>query len=177
MAKTKKEKAELLNQYLKKIKASKGFVVLKPFKLTPNELNSFRKEISDFDAELNIVKNSVFKIALKESNLPEIEDLSNGEHSILFFKEDLVNPNKALKKFTETAQTKSGEMKITIVSGIMDSVLLTKSQVTELADMPTIQGSISMILGILDNTMSSIVNVIEDPIRSYQSILEQAFKE
>lgn len=177
MAKTKKEKKELLNKYIQKIKESKGFVLIKPSKLTPNEANAFRKEVSDFNAELNTVKNSVFKIALKESNLPEISELSHGEHSVLFFKEDMVNPNKALKKFAEATLPKDGIAKITVVSGILDNILLSKEQVMELADMTTIQGSISMILGILDNAMSSIVNVIEDPIRSYQSILDQAFKQ
>jgi len=177
MAKTKKEKKVLLESYNKKIKGAKGFVVIKPTKLTPNESNSFRKEIFAYDAELHIVKNSIFKLALKESNLPEIKEMENGEHAILFFTEDLVNPNKALKKLIENVVTKENDPKVTIVNGVLDGILLTKEQVTELAEMPTIQGSVSMILGILDNALSSIINVIEDPVRSYQSVIEQAFKE
>ena len=40
-------KKVLLENYVKKIKESKGFVVLKLSKLTPNESNAFRKEIFD----------------------------------------------------------------------------------------------------------------------------------
>jgi len=176
MAKTKKEKIVLMQSYDAKIKAAKGFVVVKPLKLTPNETNDFRKEIFDSKAELNIVKNSIFKLALKSNKLPEISDLDNGEHAILFFQDDLVTPNKSLKKLIDSTKNKEGISKITIVSGVLDGQLLTIEQVNELADMPTIQGSIGLILGVLDNALSSIVNVLEDPVKSYLSIIDQSFK-
>jgi len=167
----------LLESYKDQVQKAKAIVVIKPSKLTPNETNDFRKEIFDFGASLNIVKNTIFKIALKENKLPEISDLELGEHAVLFMGEDYINPSKALKKFAENTKTKAGDLKITIITGILDGQILSSEQVTELADMPSIQGSVSMILGILDQAMSSVVNVLEDPTRSYVTILDLAFKE
>ena len=176
MAKNKKEKKALMESYSKAIKGSKGFIVLKPTKLTPNETNEFRKDLFDFKANFNIVKNSIFKLALKDNNLPKIESLEKGENAIMFIGEDIVNPSKALKKFSESTKNKAGDLKIEIISGVLDKQLLTKSQVVELANMPSFEGSISMILGILDNAFSSVINVLEDPVRSYVSVIDQAFK-
>jgi large subunit ribosomal protein L10 len=176
MAKTKKEKQALLDAYSKKIKASKGFIVLKPNKLTPNEANDFRKEIYDFNSSWNVVKNTIFKMALKENNLPEIESLNNGEHAVLFFNEDMVTPAKALKKFVDNTKTKEGDFKVEIVNGILEGTILSASQVAELSDMPDVRGSVALILGILDNAMSGIVNVLEDAPRAYVYVLDQAFK-
>lgn len=177
MAKTKKEKKVLLDQYNKQIQDAKGFIVLKPTKLTPNESNEFRKEIFDFKSNWNVVKNTIFKMALKENNLPEIESLNNGEHAVLFFSEDMVNPSKALKKFVENTKTKDGELKVSIVNGVLEGALLSADQVKELAEMPDVRGSIGMILGILDNAMSGVINVLENPIQSYMSVIDQSFKQ
>lgn len=177
MAKTKKEKVALKDKYVKEIKNAKAIIIVKPSKLTPNEANDFRMNVFDFDANFNIVKNTIFKLALAEAQYPEIKELESGEHAALFLSEDIVSPSKSLKKFIDATTSKDGEAKIEIVSGILDGNLLTKEQVSELADMPDFNGSISMILGILDNAMSGIVNVLEDPTRSFATILDQAFKE
>ncbi len=177
MAKTKEEKKILLNQYRVKIQNSKGFVVVKPTKLLPTETNEFKKELYDQGSQFNVVKNSIFKIALKEENLPEIESFNAGEHAILFLGEDIVSPSKSLKKFIDSTKYKNGDLKVEIVSGMLDKSLLTKEQVKDLADMPDIRGSIALILGILDNAISGVVNVLEDAPRAYVSILDQAFKE
>lgn len=177
MAKTKKEKVALKDKYVREVKKAKAIIIVKPSKLTPNEANDFRMNIFDFDANFNIVKNTIFKLALAEAQYPEIKELENGEHAALFLSEDIVSPSKSLKKFIEATTSKEEGAKVEIVSGILDGVLLTKEQVSELADMPDFNGSISMILGILDNAMSGVVNVLEDPARSYATILDQAFKE
>lgn len=177
MAKTKADKKELLKSYNEKIKSSKALVVLKPSKITPNESNEFRKEIFDSGASLNIVKNSIFKIALKENNLPEMKDLEFGEHAVLFLVDDIVSPSKALKKFIEATRPKNQDSRIQIIGGIMDGAELSKEQVTELAEMPSFEGSIALILGVLDMAMSGVANVLEDSMRGTVSVLDQAFKE
>lgn len=176
MAKTKKEKVALKNKYLDELKKAKAVILVKPSKLTPNESNKFRMELFDFDAKFNIVKNTIFKIALKEANLPELEELENGENAVLVITEDIVNPSKSLKKFIEDTTTKDLGPKVEIVSGILDGVKLTKEQVIELAEMPDFKGSISMVLGILESPITGTLNVLEDSTRSFVTILDQAFK-
>lgn len=175
MAKSKEQKKDILEEYNSNIANSKGFIVLKPSRVTPNEANDFRKELYDFDASLKIVKNSIFKRALKENNLDL--DLDKGEFAVMFIKEDIVSPSKSLKKFMENSKTADGEDKVQIVSGVLDGNTLSKEQVSELSDMPDKEGSISLILGILDNAISGVVYVLEDAPRSVASVLDQAFKE
>lgn len=174
MAKNKIQKKELLDEYMKNIQDSKGFIVLKPKGVTPNEANDFRKELYDFDSSLRVVKNTLFKKAVKESNI-DLE-IDKGEFAVVFLKEDIVSPSKSLKKFIENSKTKEGDEKIQIISGVLDGVALTQDQVSELADMPDTKGSISLILGILDNAISGVVYVLEDAPKSVASILDQAFK-
>ncbi len=177
MAKTKKEKQELLSRYKEAIASHNGIVVIKPSRIVPNEINEFKKELFETGAQFNVIKNSIFKLALKESNLPELETLNQGEHAVMFLGEDFVSPSKLLKKFIEVTTEKDKDPKVEIIEGILDGNLLNKSEVESLAEMPDKKGSVSLILGILDNAIAGVLNVLEDAPRGYVSILDQAFKE
>ncbi len=177
MAKNKEQKAELINQYSDLLGQSNCLIVVEPNGLTPNETNNFRKELFEVDSKFHLVKNTLFKIALEKAGLPAIEELNHGSHAVLFCKEDYVGTSKLLKDFMKNAVTKADEPKISIVSAILDGALLSKDQVNELAEMPTIQGSVALILGILDQAIAGVANVLQDPMRSYVTIIDQAFKE
>jgi large subunit ribosomal protein L10 len=174
MAKTKAQKGELLKEYADILKNNKGLMVLRSTGLNPNQLSAIKKELYDFGSSFKVVKNKVFKLALKESSLDD-SLITSGEHSVVYFGEDLVSPAKAIKKFIEDTKVDK-EFRVQFVGGVLDGVNLTKEQTIELAEMPTKQQSIGLILGILDNAMSSVINVLEDPIKGYASILDQAFK-
>jgi large subunit ribosomal protein L10 len=176
MAKSKQQKKELLESYKSKVADSKGFIVLKPSKLTPNEVNELKKELYDFGSSFNVVKNSIFKLALKDKSI-EIPELDKGEYSILFMNDDFVAPAKRLKKFVQDTTSKDGDVKIQVIAGFLEDSVLSKNQVEELSEMPDFKGSIALILGVLDMAMSGVVNVLEDAPRSMASILDQAFKE
>ncbi len=176
MAKTKKQKTKLLEEYKKLLDKAEGVIVIKPNRVTAEEATEFRKEIAKLNAKLNIVKNSIMRRALEESNLPAIESLEFGEHAVLFLTEDIVTPSKALKKFIDGTTTKEGGVKVQIVAGILNKALLTALQASELAEMPDIKGSVAAILGILESSITSILNVVEDPVRGYMSIIDQSFK-
>lgn len=179
MAKTKKQKKNILDQYKEKISNAKGFVVLRTNGVTPSEAAHLRSTIAEFEASFNVVKNTLFKIALKESNLDEEESFDNLQHSILFLSEDVVGPSKALKAFINDTKPENKESapKVQIISGYLDGQKLSQIQVQELAEMPTFEGSISMILGILDQAIGGVVNVLQNPVQGYVSIIDQAFKE
>lgn len=178
MAKSKQQKKELFEKYKKLLENAEGVFVTKPDKITPNEVNEFRKELYDIDSKFHVVKNSVFKLALEEAGLPEIESLEYGKHAVLFAKEDIAGSAKALSAFVEETRLEEEKKdRVTVVGGLIEGNFVDASTVKELSEMPDFEGSISMILGILDDAMSGVVNVLEDSARSYVTILDQAFEQ
>ena len=177
MAKTKKQKKAILDQYKAQVKDARGLVIVRATALQPNEVTAFRKELYGFDSEFHVVKNTLFQIALKENELEQVEELNSGENSVIFFNEDIVSPAKSLKEFIDKTKIDKKTFKVEVLTGFLDGAKLTKEQVVELSDMPTKQQSVGLILGILDNAMSGVVNVLEDSVRSYVTIIDQAFKE
>jgi large subunit ribosomal protein L10 len=177
MAKTRKEKKELVSRYSDLIKGAKGIIIVKGNGITPNMANAFRKGIYADEAKFHVVKNNLFKIALKDNNYSVIESLELGEHAVLFTKEEIVAPAKELKKFLKEAEAAAGENTVSIVGGFLDGEELTVEQAMNIADMPSKEESISMILGIIDQAMGGVVNVLNDAPRSLVTILDMAFKE
>lgn len=178
MAKTRKFKKEILKEYKDKIQTAKALIVLKAKSVTSNESSQFKRTIFAHDSQYHVVKNTIFRIALQEAELGNEDKLTEGEHAVMFMKEDIINPSKALKEFIGNVKDSSGkESKIDIVFGFLDGIYLSKDQVVELAEMPDKQGSIGLILGILDQAMSSVVNVLEDAPRSIATVLDLAFSE
>ncbi len=172
MAKNKAQKAEMLAEYKEKLDQSMGIIVVTPTGLTPNEVNEFKQKLFKLGSSFNVVKNTLFAIALKEANLPELETLNEGPHAVVFVENDIAGSAKELKDFMKEYKTR-----LEIKSGILDGQKLTMAQVEELADMPTKDQSIAMIAGLLTNPLSGVVNVLEDSVRSVAIILDMAFSE
>jgi len=177
MAKSKKQKKDLIDKYIDSINQSKGMVIVKTQKLSPNEVTGFKKAINEFDSKFNVVKNTLFKIALEKSELENVDSLETGSHSVMFMGEDIISPAKKLKDFIDETKIDKTNFKVTISAGFLDGDLLTSEQAKELSEMPNKEESISMILGILDQAVSGVANVLEDAPRSFVTILDQAFED
>ena len=104
--------------------------------------------------------------------MPEMETLEFGAHAVVFAGDDIAAAAKALKGFI-----KEHEEQVEVAAGIVEGQILTADQVQELADMPSLEQSVAMIAGLLTQPVSGVVNVLEDSVRSYIIILDQAFQE
>ncbi len=172
MAKTKQQKHAALEVYKEKIANSKALIFLRPKGLTALETVELKKNLFDLKSDMNVVKNTLFKIALKESNLPEIADLDLGANAVIFVGDDVAAVAKLVKEIS-----KPMEDRLQTGFGILEGSLLSKQQVVEIADMPSREVIMGQIAGILQSQMVGVANVLEDSMRSLVSILDQAFKE
>jgi len=66
MAKTRKFKEELVKIYREKISNSKSVFIIKPSGITANESVQIKKDLINVGSSYNVVKNSIFSIALEQ---------------------------------------------------------------------------------------------------------------
>lgn len=171
MAKTKSQKQEMLAQYKKAIAGAGGVLVVNPTGITPNIINEFKRKLSDLGGEYHVVKNTIFKIALKESEQPELETLEAGSNAVIFAGQDIAATAKLLKAFI-----KDNAEKVEIAAGIYEGQALSAAQVADLADLPTKEQSVAMIAGLINQSLGGVVNVLEDSIRSIAIIINLAYE-
>ncbi len=172
MAKTRSQKEAMLSSYKDRLSNATGIIMLSQTGLTPGDINDFKLKLSELNGTYNVVKNTIFKIALSESKLPELDGLSTGPNSVVFTSEDVAATAKLITEFI-----KQHKDKVTIRGGILDGQSLTIEQVKELSELPTKEQSIAMIAGILQQNITGIAYVLQDSVQSIAIILDKAFTE
>lgn len=172
MAKTKQQKQDMLASYKDRIGQSTGVLVLSQTGLTPNNVSEFKKKLSAVDGSYSVVKNTIFKIALAESDLPEMETFDAGPNAVVFTSEDVASTAKIVAEFT-----KEFKNNVEVRGGILEGQALSAEQVKELSELPTKEQSIAMIAGLLEQNISGIAYVLQNNVQSIAIILDKAFGE
>lgn len=166
MAKTKKEKDELIAAYEERIENSKAVVVISPTAITPNEATTLRKKLSELDSSFSVVKNSLFKLAVenKDSELKNID--YSGENAIVFIKEQTSEGTKAVYEFLKSI--KKGEIK----GGVLDQQALSKEEVESLAELPSRDVMIATTVRTISAPLNGFVNVLNANIVNFVNVLK-----
>lgn len=159
-------KYEMLEKINGSIDASKGMFVVDYRGLTVKETQEFRRSLRAVGAEMKVYKNNIVKIALKEKNLPALDDMLEGTCAYVFFKNDPVDAAKTIKTSTEKLK------KIQFVGGIADGKALSADQAKAYADLPSHDELIAQLLHVLVAPLSGIANVCAGSARGLVTTLK-----
>lgn len=172
MAKTKQQKQDMLASYKDRLGQATGVIVLSQTGLTPGDVSEFKKKLSAVDGSYSVVKNTIFKIALAESDLPSLDTFEAGPNAVIFTSEDVAGTAKIVAEFT-----KQFKNNVEVRGGILEGQSLTMAQVQELSELPTKEQSIAMIAGLLEQNISGIAYILQNNVQSIAIILDKAFGE
>ena len=164
-------KYDMLEKVNASLEESEGFYVVDYRGLTVKETQELRRAIREANGNMKVYKNNIVKIALKQAEMPAIDETLVGTCSYVFFKDDPVNGAKALKDFA--AKTKKTE----VLGGIADGAALTAEEAKAYADLPTREQLFGQIAGLIAGFARNIaVCVNEVPgglARSIKQVSEQ----
>ena len=99
--------------------------------LTVTQQQELRDNLRQSGAKFNVVKNTLFKIATKESKLEELNDLLNGPTALIVAKEDVVTPATILYKFL-----KENESSLTVNNGYYFGNIVDQEYIQDIASIP-----------------------------------------
>src|ERR1700750_895942 len=91
------------------------------------QFNELRNRLSGAKAELRVVKNTLLRRALKDSDLPDLEIYLHGQSAVVLGDSDVSAAAKIIKNFT--AEFKKPQLKV----GILDKSVLDVNQIMALA--------------------------------------------
>jgi len=130
------------------------------------QFNELRNRLSVAKAELRVVKNTLLRRALKDSNLPDLESYLHGQSAVVMGDSDVSAAAKVLKNFT--AEFKKPILKV----GILDKAVLDVAQITALADLPSKDVLQAKLLGLLLAPASTLVRLINTPASQIAQVLK-----
>ncbi len=169
MAISRARKEELVAKYVESLSTADGFIVAEYRAMTVAETEQLRHKLRENQGEFMVTKNTLFKIALDQAELPVPEDLLVGPVGIAISKGNLPGMTKAVMDFA-----KDFEQKFTIKGGVMGTSIFQAGDVEAISKLPTLEELYPQILGMLIQPQQGLVNTLHAANGSVVNVLQPA---
>jgi large subunit ribosomal protein L10 len=136
------EKQQMVSDVTEKLKESSCTVVADYRGLTVAQVTQLRKTLREAGIEFQVLKNTVVRRATAQAELTDLDAVLTGPTAIAFGK-DVVAPAKVLSDFAKKND------KLQIKGGVVEGRVVDAAQIKALADLPSREGLLSMLLSVL----------------------------
>ncbi len=138
------------------VNSSVVIAVNRSFGITVEEMTKLRRGMHDAEANFKVLKNTLARIAIKDSALEELSSYLEGP-TALAYSNNPVGMAKALSEFAKAND------KLTILGGIMDGKYISAKVVGELAALPSVDELRAKIIGLLTAAATKVVRTVKEP--------------
>lgn len=152
---TLEEKKKLVKDIAEKLKNSKTAVLTDYRGLNAAEMTELRKQLRESGVEFKVLKNTIGRRAAEAAGFEELHEHLVGPTAFAFSEDDSVTPAKILKKFAKDHEA------LELKGGLMEGAYVTAEQLNEVADLPSYEGLVSMLLSVLQAPMRNMAYVVK----------------
>lgn len=136
-----------------RIAENAGLFVVNYNGLTVKQAQELRHQLRECGAEMKVYKNNLVKIALKNQEQPEIDEILAGPVAYVFYETEPVEAAKALKDFS--AKSKGV---LEIKGGISDGKAVSADDVKAIAELPTKDQLLGQIAGLISVSLATLLS-------------------
>ncbi|MDR0695220.1 MAG: 50S ribosomal protein L10 [Holosporales bacterium] len=126
--------------------------------ITVDEITRLRRDMRSADANFKVLKNTLARIAIKDSTLDPINEYLEGPTG-LAYSNNPIGLAKELYKFAKENE------KLKILGGVMDGKAISFNVIKELASLPSLDELHAKIIGLLTAAASKIIGTVSEPAR------------
>jgi large subunit ribosomal protein L10 len=166
--KTREQKQKDLNALTEELSNSKSAMVVGFNKVTVAKDQEFRNQLREAGAKFQVVKNTIARLAVKESPYSEAEEFFKGMSAVAWTDADPVVLSKAVSKFI-----KDNAEIYSFKAGIVEGRVVDLKQVEAIASLPSKEELISKLLFVLNAPAQQIVSVINAVPRNLAVVIKQ----
>lgn len=155
-AKVISEKQAVVAQLVNTLKGASSGVLVDYKGITVAEDTALRHELRENGVEYSVVKNTLLRRAIDELGMNELDAVLNGTTSLAISKEDPIIPMKIINKYAK----QMGEC-FNIKAGFMDGQILPLEDIAALAELPSKDGLLAQLLGMMLAPITSLAIVLK----------------
>lgn len=163
-------KKEIINELKDKFQKSAIAAVADYKGFTVSEITDLRKRLREKEAEFKIAKNTLTKLAIKDTNLAELESFLEGPTGLLLGYGDPTACAKTLVEFIK--EIEKGDVR----GAIFEGKLLNKAEIKAIATLPSREVLLGQIAGLLVANTREIAGIFESLIRDIALLAEEVAK-
>jgi len=147
MSRTIEAKKVRVEEITEKFTTAATAVVVDYRGLTVTQVTELRKQLREAGVEFKVYKNTMTRRATEAAGLAGLNENLTGPNAIAFSTEDVVAPAKILNDFAKKND------KLEIKAGVIEGTIATADDIKALAELPSREGLLSMLLSVLQAPM------------------------
>jgi large subunit ribosomal protein L10 len=137
------QKKQIVDEIADKLKNSVSTIVVDYRGLSVAQVTELRKQLREAGVEFKVYKNTLTRRAAEQAELSGLNEVLTGPNAIAFSNEDVVAPAKILNDFAKKNEA------LEIKSGVIEGNIASVEEVKALAELPSREGLLSMLLSVL----------------------------
>ena len=161
----KQSKEALIAEFSVKLKEAKAAFLADYRGLDVDQANDLRNKLRDTGVEYRVVKNTLLRLASKDTASACLVEYLSGPTSIALVNDDPVAPAKALVEFAKKNQT------FELKAGMLDGKLLAVADIQALAELPSRDELLAMMLRTMSAPATNFVGVLAAVPRTFVQAL------
>ncbi len=139
--------------------------------LTVSEITEVRNRVREADGELVVAKNTLTRLAIRDTDAAAIEPLLQGPTALAFGADDAAALAKALDGFAKDNEA------FEIKGGVMEGELLDTAQIKQLASLPGRDELRAKLLALLTTPATQLVRVLQAPAQQLAQVMQARAKQ
>ncbi|GGA53599.1 50S ribosomal protein L10 [Kroppenstedtia guangzhouensis] len=149
------KKKQVVAEIADKLTRSKATILTDYRGLNVSQLTELRKQLREAGVDYQVLKNTMTRRATAQTNLTELDDKLVGPTAIAFSNDDVVAPAKVLHKFAKE------NTELEIKGGVVEGRVVSLDEIKELAELPSREGLLSMLLSVLQAPMRNFALAVK----------------
>ncbi len=155
------EKVAVVNEVRQRLESSDAVLLTEYRGMSMKALSDLRKQLRPVGGEFKVFKNTLVKFAAAAAGITGVDDILVGPTAIAFVNGDAAAAAKLLR---DAARTNPN---LIVKGGLLGNRLLSASEVTALADLPSRDVLLSQIAGLFEAPAAQFASLLEAVPRSF----------
>lgn len=140
--------------------------------LTVEAIGDLRRKLREAGAEYRVVKNTLTIRALEGTDIPDLVEHLQGPTALVLGGEDPVAPARVVREFA-----KENDERPAVKIGVVERRVVTRDEVTRLADLPPKEHLLAAIAGGLTAGVGGIAGALNALVRDIAFMVEEVAKQ
>jgi len=160
------EKKFLTQEYVVRLNDSPYFIVAEYTGLNVPQFNELRVRLRSVEAEIHVVKNSLFRIAAQEAGVVDFNGTLTGQLAVVTGVQDIAGAARVVKTFAKEFD------KPRMCLGYAGDERLDEAAVNRIADLPPMDVLRAQLLGTLQTPARQLATIINTPATQLARVIK-----
>jgi large subunit ribosomal protein L10 len=162
----KEQKSEIVQRLTASLGRAKMALVAEHRGMTAGESDDMRRRLRAIDSELQVAKNTLMRLAIKQTGFAALETSLGGAIGLIVSYTDPVELAKTVGSFKDLGE------KFKVRGGVLDGKPLTAEEIMALAQLPSREVIFGQLLGLLQAPATQLVRLLNEPASELARLID-----